>query len=76
MPWRESAVMEERLRFVARRLAGEPMTALCRGFGISRKIGVPVPARSTIHAVLGTAWSRFACPSPAGDGQATAGALI
>jgi transposase InsO family protein len=77
--------MEERLRFVARRLEGESMTALCREFGISRKTGhklfarwkahglealadrprklrellarrlgegVPVPARSTIHAVL------------------------
>ena len=39
MPWRESTVMEERLRFVARRLEGESMTALCREFGISRKTG-------------------------------------
>ena len=30
MPWRASTVMEERLRFVARRLEGESMTALCR----------------------------------------------
>jgi hypothetical protein len=37
MPWRESSVMEERLRFVARLLDGEPMTNLCREFGISRK---------------------------------------
>jgi len=39
MPWRESTVMEDRLRFVARRLEGESMTALCREFGISRKTG-------------------------------------
>jgi hypothetical protein len=26
MPWKESSVMEERLRFVARLLDGEPMT--------------------------------------------------
>jgi hypothetical protein len=29
MPWKESSVMEERLRFVARLLDGEPMAALC-----------------------------------------------
>jgi transposase len=39
MPWKESSVMDERLRFVARILEGEPMTAVCRDFGISRKTG-------------------------------------
>jgi transposase InsO family protein len=39
MPWKESSVMDERLRFVARLLEGEPMTAVCREFGISRKTG-------------------------------------
>jgi hypothetical protein len=34
MPWKECSVMDERLQFVARRLAGEPMAELCRGFGI------------------------------------------
>ena len=29
--------MDERLKFVARRLAGEPMAELCSEFGISRK---------------------------------------
>jgi transposase InsO family protein len=42
MPWRESSVMEERLRFVARVLDGEPMTALCREFGISRNTGYKI----------------------------------
>ena len=28
--------MDERVQFVARRLAGEPMADLCREFGISR----------------------------------------
>jgi hypothetical protein len=37
MPWKESSVMDERLRFVARLLNGEPMTEVCRNFGISRK---------------------------------------
>ena len=31
--------MDERLQFVARRLAGEAMAELCREFGISRKTG-------------------------------------
>jgi transposase InsO family protein len=39
MPWTESSVMDERLRFVARLLDGEPMTDVCREFGISRKTG-------------------------------------
>jgi transposase-like protein len=45
MPWKESTVMEERLRFVARLLDGEPMTDLCREFGISRKAGYKVFSR-------------------------------
>jgi hypothetical protein len=36
MPWTETSVMEERLRFVARLLEGEPMSDVCRAFGISR----------------------------------------
>ena len=31
--------MDERLKFVARRLAGEAMAELCREYGISRKTG-------------------------------------
>jgi Homeodomain-like domain len=42
MPWKECSVMDERLQFVARRLAGEPMADLCREFGISRKTGYKV----------------------------------
>ena len=42
MPWKESSVMEERLRFVARLLEGESMSALCREFGISRKTGYKI----------------------------------
>ena len=39
MPWKETSVVEERLRFVARLLEGEAMSELCREFGISRKTG-------------------------------------
>jgi transposase InsO family protein len=41
--------MEERLRFVARRLEGEAMTDLCREFGISRKTGHKIFARYKDH---------------------------
>jgi hypothetical protein len=42
MPWKECSVMDERLQFVAPRLAGEPMADLCREFGISRKAGYKI----------------------------------
>src|SRR5262245_52407114 len=42
MPWKECQVMDERLRFVARLLEGEKMTALCAEFGISRKTGYKI----------------------------------
>lgn len=45
MPWKECSVMDERLRFVARILEGEPMTDVCRAFGISRKTGYKLFAR-------------------------------
>jgi hypothetical protein len=34
--------MDERMQFVARRLAGEPMAELCREFGIFRKTGYKI----------------------------------
>jgi transposase len=39
MSWKESNIMDERLKFVARLLEGEKMSSLCREFGISRKTG-------------------------------------
>jgi transposase InsO family protein len=42
MWWKECSVMEERMRFVLRRLDGEPMSDLCREFGISRKTGYKI----------------------------------
>jgi transposase InsO family protein len=49
MPWKASSVMEERLRFVARLLDGEPMTDLCQEFGISRKTGYKIFTRYREH---------------------------
>ena len=53
MPWKESSVMDERLRFVARRLEGEPMSLLCREFGISRKTGYKIFDRYKDHGLEG-----------------------
>jgi putative transposase len=39
MPWKECVAVDERLKFVARRMSGERMSDLCREFGISRKTG-------------------------------------
>ncbi len=36
---KECHVEDERLRFVARLLEGQPMSALCAEFGIARKTG-------------------------------------
>jgi transposase len=42
MAWKKCSVMEERMRFVLRRFDGEPMSDLCREFGISRKTGYKI----------------------------------
>ncbi len=51
MPWKESSVMDERLRFVARLLEGEQMSLLCREFGISRKTGYKIFERYKEHGL-------------------------
>jgi integrase len=51
MPWKESSVMNERLRFVARLLEGEPMSHVCREFGISRKTGYKIFGRYKEHGL-------------------------
>src|SRR3981189_1675311 len=42
MPWKESSVMDERMRFVIRLKDGESMAGLCREFQISRKTGYKI----------------------------------
>jgi transposase InsO family protein len=42
MPWKESSVMDERMRCVIRLKDGEGMASLCREFGISRKTGYKI----------------------------------
>lgn len=48
MPWKETVVLDERMRFVleCRRSPSESMAVLCRRFGISRKTGYNAPAGS------------------------------
>src|SRR3990170_2432252 len=53
MPWKESSVMDERLRFVARLLEGEQMSHVCREFGISRKTGYKIFERYKDHWLEG-----------------------
>jgi putative transposase len=42
MPWKETHVMDERIKFIGRLLSGERMADLCREFGISRVTGYKI----------------------------------
>ena len=55
MPWKECNRMDERLRFVARLLEGESMTAVCADFGISRKTGYKLFNRYKDDGLVGLA---------------------
>lgn len=39
MPWKQMEVREQRVEFVVRALGGEPLSQLCREFGVSRPTG-------------------------------------
>ena len=50
LPWKETSVESERLRFIERVTAGEePVTELCRQSGISRKTGYKLIHRYEAH---------------------------
>jgi transposase len=53
MPWKECHIVDERLRFVARVLDGEPMAQVCEAFGISHKTGYKSFARFKDTGVQG-----------------------
>ena len=42
MPWKETCVMDEKTKFIARLLEGDKMSHLCEEFGISRKTGYKI----------------------------------
>lgn len=53
MPWKECNRMNERLKFVARLLDVEKMSALCLEFSISRQTGYKIYNRYKNHGVDG-----------------------
>lgn len=54
LPWKETSVESERLRFMERHRAGEETVAeLCRQFGISRKTGYKLIDRYKAHGQAG-----------------------
>jgi len=69
MPWKESSVMEERMRFVIRLKDGESMASLCREFGISRKTGYKILDRCEQCGVEGLS-DRARRPDPLHRGGA------
>ena len=60
--------MEERLRFVARLLEGEAMSALAREFGISTKTGYKIFNRYREHGLEALCVDRRTRPASAGAG--------
>jgi transposase len=61
-----TALMEERLRLVARLLDGEAMTDVCREFGVSRKTGYKIFDRYREHgleALSDARGGRYAMPT-------------
>jgi transposase InsO family protein len=53
MPWKQMEVREQRVEFVVRALAGEPLSPLCREFGVSRPTGYLWLARYRKGGVAG-----------------------
>ena len=74
MVWRETVIMDERLKFVAACLSGEEtMSALCLVYGISRKTGYKWLGRFRVH---GPAGLHDLARAPLNHGRATAAALV
>lgn len=55
MPWKESHMMDERVKFISRYLEGDTMSELCKEFGISRKTGYKFRDRYLSHGIRGLA---------------------
>ncbi len=53
MSWKECSVRDEKLQFVARRVAGARMAELCREFGISRRPGTKYSTATSNAAFKG-----------------------
>ena len=71
MPWKDTSVLDERMKFIGRLLSGEKMAPLCREFGISRTTGHKIwkryqesgsAASSTVTSLLSSytiIWHQF-----------------
>ncbi len=53
MPWKETCVMDERIKFIGCLLSGENMAQVCREFGISRVTGYKIWNRYREHGIKG-----------------------
>ncbi|WP_131821017.1 helix-turn-helix domain-containing protein, partial [Ensifer sp. LCM 4579] len=74
MVWRETGIMDERLKFVAACLSGEEtMAALCRVYGISRKTGYKWLKR---YEAQGPEGLHDRPRAPLNHGRATAAELV
>jgi putative transposase len=78
VPWRETSVMDERMRFVADYLSGGfSMTELCERYQVSRPTGYTLVARYQVEGPAGLlARSRRPHTSPLATPEAIARALI
>lgn len=74
MAWRETGIMDERMRFVAACLeGGDTMSAICAAFGISRKTGYKWLGR---YRSLGPGGLADLPRTPLEHGRATPGDLV
>lgn len=51
MPWKETRVLDEKIKFIARLRDGDGMSELCREFGISRKTGYKLARRFELEGL-------------------------
>jgi putative transposase len=51
MPWKECSTVDEKIKFIARYMEGEAISALCREFGISRVTGHKIIDRYKEHGL-------------------------
>lgn len=74
MPWKETSVMDEKLRLVAACLEGkEPMTAICERFGVSRETAYKWKRR---YAAAGVAGLQEGSRAPHRHGRLTPDDLV
>lgn len=78
MPWKDSRVVDERMKFVAAFYDGDrSMTELCRRFGVSRKTGYKWVARYESEELSGLLdRSRAPCTHPNATSEAIAAAVV